>query len=83
MRDPVVPPPTKSTSETGDQVLAMVRIHQRLAYAKTADSALVDELANYYVSSGRIASLWREIFSVRNSFVNCYIFIRPLITVQY
>jgi hypothetical protein len=26
MRDPVVPPPTKSTSETGDQVLAMVRI---------------------------------------------------------
>ena len=28
-------------------------------------------------------SLWKEIFSVRTSFVNCYQFLQPLITVAY
>jgi len=59
------------------------RIHQRLTYAKTLDKPLVDDLAEHYLVSGRIVSLWKEIFSVRSSFVNCYSFIQPLITVKY
>jgi hypothetical protein len=43
----------------------------------------VNELAEHYLVSGRIVSLWKEIFSVRNSFVSCYNFIQPLITVKY
>lgn len=59
------------------------RIHQRLTYAKTVDQALMDELAEQYLTSGRIASLWKEIFSVRTTFVNSYHFLQPLITVTY
>jgi hypothetical protein len=59
------------------------RIHQRLTYAKTLDQLLVNDLAEHYLVSGRIVSLWKEIFSVRNSFVNCYNFVQPLITVKY
>ncbi|MEQ1935756.1 MAG: hypothetical protein ABL962_18010 [Fimbriimonadaceae bacterium] len=59
------------------------RIHQRLTYAKTLDQPLVNDLAERYLVSGRILSLWKEIFSVRNSFVNCYGFVQPLITVKY
>jgi hypothetical protein len=59
------------------------RIHQRLTYAKTLDKPLVDKLAKHYLDSGQIVSLWKEIFSVRNSLINCYNFIQPLITVKY
>ena len=59
------------------------RIHQRLTYAKTLDQPLVNDLAEHYLVSGRIVSLWKEIFSVRSSFVNCYNFVQPLITVRY
>lgn len=59
------------------------RIHQRLTYAKAVDRSLVDELEERYLSTGRIVSLWKEIFSVRTSFVNCYHFLQPLITVTY
>jgi predicted RNA-binding Zn-ribbon protein involved in translation (DUF1610 family) len=59
------------------------RIHQRLTYAKTLDQPLVNDLAEHYLASGRIVSLWKEIFSVRSSFVNCYAFVQPLITVKY
>jgi|GEM_PF-2048277 len=59
------------------------RIYQRLTYAKTLDQSLVNELAERYLVSGRIVSLWKEIFSIRNSFVNCYNFVQPLITVRY
>jgi predicted RNA-binding Zn-ribbon protein involved in translation (DUF1610 family) len=59
------------------------RTRQRLTYAKTLDEALVSDLAEYYLASGRIVSLWKEIFSVRTSFVNCYNFMQPLITVRY
>jgi len=59
------------------------RIHQRLTYAKTLDQPLVNDLAEHYLVSGRIVSLWKEIFSVRNSFINCYSFVQPLITVKY
>jgi hypothetical protein len=59
------------------------RIHQRLTYAKTLDHPLVNDLAEHYLVSGRIVSLWKEIFSVRSSFVNCYNFVQPLITVKY
>jgi predicted RNA-binding Zn-ribbon protein involved in translation (DUF1610 family) len=59
------------------------RIHQRLAYAKTLDQPLVHALGEHYLVSGRIVSLWKEVFSVRNSFVNCYNFVQPLITVKY
>jgi hypothetical protein len=59
------------------------RIRQRLIYVKSAEPAWFEELANYYVNSGRIASLWREVFSVRTLFVNCYNFIQPLIMVRY
>ncbi len=59
------------------------RIHQRLTYAKTQDQPLVNDLAEYYLVSGRIVSLWKEIFSVRNSFIDCYNFVQPLITVKY
>jgi hypothetical protein len=59
------------------------RVLQRLAYAKALDQQVVDKLAEHYLVSGRIVSLWKEIFSVRNSFVNCYNFIQPLITVKY
>jgi predicted RNA-binding Zn-ribbon protein involved in translation (DUF1610 family) len=59
------------------------RIHQRLTCAKTLDQTLVNDLAEHYLASGRIVSLWKEIFSVRNSFVNCYSFVQPLITVKY
>jgi hypothetical protein len=59
------------------------RIHQRLTYAKTLDQSLVNDLAEHYLVSGRIVSLWKEIFSVRTSFINCYNFIQPLITVKY
>ena len=59
------------------------RIHQRLTYAKSLDQSLVNDLAEHYLVSGRIVSLWKEIFSVRNSFVNCYSFVQPLITVKY
>lgn len=59
------------------------RIRQRLIYAKSVEPARFDELANYYLGSGRIMSLWREIFSVRSSFINCYNFIQPLIMVRY
>src|SRR5271155_3439414 len=41
------------------------RIFQRLTYAKALDRALVEALAEHYLSSGRIVSLWKEIFSVR------------------
>jgi len=47
------------------------------------DKPLVDELARHYIDSGQFVSLWKEIFSVRNSFINCYHFIQPLITVKY
>jgi predicted RNA-binding Zn-ribbon protein involved in translation (DUF1610 family) len=59
------------------------RIHQRLTYAKVLDEQLVCDLAERYVASGQIVSLWKEIFSVRNSFVNCYNFVQPLTTVRY
>jgi predicted RNA-binding Zn-ribbon protein involved in translation (DUF1610 family) len=59
------------------------RVHQRLSYAKSLDLALVNDLVESYRASGRIVSLWKEIFSVRNSFVNCYDFIQPLITLKY
>src|SRR5579863_3653639 len=59
------------------------RIHQRMTYAKSLDQPLVDDLTGSYLLSGRIVSLWKEIFSVRNSFVNCYNFVQPLITVKY
>lgn len=59
------------------------RIRQRLSFAKAVDQARVDELAQYYLRSGLIASLWRETFSVRSSFINCYNFIQPLIMVKY
>src|SRR5687767_1940021 len=59
------------------------RIRQRLIYAKSADPARFEELAIYYLNSGRIASLWREIFSVRTSFIACYPFIQPLVMVRY
>lgn len=59
------------------------RIRQRLIYAKSVEPARFDELARHYLESGRIASLWREIFSVRSSFVGCYNFIQPLIMVRY
>lgn len=59
------------------------RVNQRLVYAKTLDQPLVNDLAKHYLVSGQIVSLWKEIFSVRNSFVNCYNFVQPLITVQY
>jgi predicted RNA-binding Zn-ribbon protein involved in translation (DUF1610 family) len=59
------------------------RVFQRLTYAKTLSHALVDELAEYYLGSGRIVSLWKEIFSVRRSFIRCYDFIQPLVTVKY
>jgi hypothetical protein len=59
------------------------RIHQRLTYAKTLEPKLVNELAERYLVSGRIVSLWKEIFSVRNSFVRCYDYVQPLMTVKY
>jgi hypothetical protein len=59
------------------------RIFQRLAYAKTLDQPLVNGLAEHYLVSGRIVSLWKEIFSVRRTFISCYDFIQPLITVKY
>lgn len=59
------------------------RIRQRLIYAKSAEPIRFDELAQYYLGSGRIMSLWREIFSVRRSFINCYNSIQPLIMVRY
>jgi hypothetical protein len=59
------------------------RIHQRLTYAKAVDRSLVNDLEERYLASGRIVSLWKEIFSVRTSFVNCYHFLQPLITVTY
>jgi predicted RNA-binding Zn-ribbon protein involved in translation (DUF1610 family) len=59
------------------------RISQRLAYAKVLNQPLVSELAERYLVSGRIVSLWKEVFSVRNSFVNCYNFLQSLITVKY
>jgi len=59
------------------------RIDQRLTYAKAVDQPLVNDLAERYLASGRIVSLWKEIFSVRTSFVNCYHFLQPLITVTY
>ena len=59
------------------------RIQQRLTYAKTLDRGLVNDLAENYLVSGRIVSLWKEIYSVRSSFVACYDFIQPLITVKY
>ena len=59
------------------------RVFQRLAYAKAVDRSLVSELAEYYLASGRVASLWKEIFSVRRSFINCYNFVQPLIQVKY
>jgi hypothetical protein len=59
------------------------RIFQRLTYAKNLDRPLVNDLAEHYLVSGRIVSLWKEIFSVRGSFINSYNFIQPLITVKY
>ena len=59
------------------------RIHQRLTYARAVDQSLANDLAEQYLVSGRIACLWKEIFSVRTSFVNCYHFLQPLITVNY
>ena len=59
------------------------RIHQRLTYARAVDQVLANNLAEQYLGSGRIHSLWKEIFSVRTSFVNCYHFLQPLITVAY
>jgi len=59
------------------------RVSQRLIYVKSVEPARFDELAHYYLGSGRIMSLWREIFSVRNSFINSYSFIQPLIMVGY
>jgi hypothetical protein len=58
------------------------RVHQRPTYAKTLDQQLVNDLAEHYLVSGRV-SLWKEIFSMRKSFVNCYNFLQPLITVKY
>jgi hypothetical protein len=59
------------------------RIFQRLTYAKALDRALVEELAEHYLMSGRIMSLWKEVFSVRRSFVSCYNFLQPLLQVRY
>lgn len=59
------------------------RIHQRLLEARTIDEPLVSALAERYLVSRRIMSLWRELFSVRASFVNCYNFIQPIIMVDY
>ncbi len=43
----------------------------------------MNDLEERYLASGRIVSLWKEIFSVRTSFVNCYHFLQSLITVTY
>ncbi len=59
------------------------RILQRIEYAKTCSSDLVNDLAMHYLDSGRIVSLWKEIFSVRRCFVNSYQFVQPLLQVHY
>jgi hypothetical protein len=59
------------------------RIHQRFRYAKSCSPTLVNDLATRYLGSGRIVSLWREVFSVRQSFVNQYDSLQPLVQVHY
>lgn len=59
------------------------RIFQRLAYAKACSPDLVNEFATQYLNSGRIVTLWKEIFSVRQSFINCYNYLQPLLHVGY
>ena len=59
------------------------RIVQRVTYARSCGENLVEELAELYLSSGKIHNLWKEIFSVRRSFINSYNYLQPLLQVKY
>ena len=48
------------------------RVLQRFNFARSRRRDLIDQLADMYVSSGRMRKLWRELGSVRRAFVDCY-----------
>jgi len=59
------------------------RIMQRLTLARTVSPALFSQLANEFLSSGRILKLWNEIAAIRRSFIENYNGIQPLYQVYY
>ncbi|HUJ30040.1 MAG TPA: hypothetical protein VLY23_02075 [Candidatus Acidoferrum sp.] len=59
------------------------RILQRIEYGKARSPRLYSELAENFLSSGRILRLWNEIAAVRRSFVGNYNSIQPLYQMFY
>jgi hypothetical protein len=59
------------------------RILQRLEYAKAYSPALFAKLAELFLSSGRIAQLWKENAAVRRMLIENYTGIQPLYQMYY
>lgn len=59
------------------------RIMQRLTLASTIAPDLYIQLANEFLSKGKIARLWREIAEVRKLFLASYNALQPLVQMAY
>lgn len=68
---------------TTDTPAERSRINQRIKLASSIAPELLKQLAEEYVASGRMASLWREIKNVRAQLVAAYASLSPLVQVSY
>ena len=60
------------------------RIQQRFHFARSRRPDLVQELAELYVSNGRMSKLWKELSVVRRAFVDNYNSgLQPLLQIPY
>ncbi len=59
------------------------RIMQRLRFAASRKPALMEELAEVLVASGRMKKLWKEIADNRRSFIAEYKGLQPLVQMRY
>jgi predicted RNA-binding Zn-ribbon protein involved in translation (DUF1610 family) len=59
------------------------RVQQRIKFASSKSPGLVTDLADLYVSTGRMLKLWKELASVRRLFVNSYPALQPIVQIAY
>jgi hypothetical protein len=59
------------------------RVHQRIKFANGKSPTLVTDLADQYVSTGRMPKLWKEIAAVRRLFITSYPALQPILQIAY
>jgi hypothetical protein len=55
------------------------RINQRIALGSSISPTLVNRLISEFHASGRLKEIWRQLQHFHNSFVDCYLYLRPLL----